>query len=177
MLSNIMILLFWVNPGMQNRTLVLNNERSELSFMITHMGFLTVEGNFGAFDASLTMENDYISQIEGTIQVASIYTEESTRDETLKGPVYLDAKRFPTMTFSSNSILLSTSENQINGRLRIKSEEREVVIPYQIEHLDTSLILTAEVLILRSEFNLDFGAMDQLIGDEIKVSAKLVFVD
>lgn len=141
------------------------------------MGFLTVEGAFDAFDASLTLLNDAISQIQGEIQVTSIHTGEATRDETLRSSGYLDAERFPTISFSGQSTSFKSSEIQLNGLLKIKSVARELVIHCQIQQEDTIIILLNEVPISRSEFNLDFGAMDQLIGDEIKVSAKLVFLD
>ncbi len=141
------------------------------------MGFLNVEGTFSEFEASLTLENDEISQIEGKIQVASINTDEPTRDKTLKDPGYLDAENFPVISFSSRSAYPFLGESPMTGQLRIKSEEREVVIPMQMERLESSIRLSAEVVIHRSKFNLDFGPMDALIGDEIQVSAKLAFIE
>lgn len=176
MLSNLLIACsIWLTPAAQTRTLGLDLQRSDIAFTIDHMGFLTVEGTFSEFQASLKLNNGRISQIEGEIMVASINTEAPARDETLIGPGYLDADNFSSISFSSRSAHRSYSE--IAGRLKIKSEVREVFIPYQMKPEASEIIFMAEVVIKRSEFNLDFGAMNSLIGDEIKVSVRLVFTD
>lgn len=142
------------------------------------MGFLSVEGTFREFEASLILEKDLISQVEGEIWVASINTEEPSRDETLLSEGYLDAEQFRSIHFSSSFIDKEISGYTITGTLRIKGEERTVTIPCGIIiEQDQSVHLNGKITIKRSTFNLDFGSMDALIGDEIQVSVQLVFID
>ncbi len=160
----------------QSRTLHLDVERSAITFSVNHMGFLTVDGSFSAFDASMLISNKQPVQVVGHIEVSSIGTDEPTRDKSLRDEGYLDVARFPRITFSSTSILEDDDGYTIIGKLQIKDEVRTISIPGQIEVLpDNSSELTSEMIFSRKAFNLEFGAMDALIGDEITIHINLRF--
>ena len=161
---------------MQNRTLDLNIERSEINFNATHMGFLQVEGTFTRFEASLQLDGENLKSIAGHIDVASIHTDESTRDKTLLSDGYLHVAAFPQIRFSGTSIRKATAGNRIEGELTIKDQTRSLSIPCQFTwQEDRSILLEAELSLSRKHFDLDFGGMDALIGDQIDVSLHLFF--
>lgn len=160
----------------QTRTLNLQVERSSISFSIEHMGFLTVDGSFSEFEATMHLENNIPSSVTGTIKANSIATGDSNRDQSLIGESYLDTKNFPVITFNSHGMESSGEHFRIEGALKIKDIEKAISIPCYIS-MNQGLILKmqGEVIILRKDFNLDFGAMDALVGEEILVNISLEF--
>jgi len=65
-----------------------------------------VEGNFGKFDARISSPSDDFvnSEIEFSIDVNSINTNNEKRDEHLKSDDFFGAQKFPEITFKSTSM-------------------------------------------------------------------------
>lgn len=178
MLSSTLIVLLWVSPLelTQTRTLELDLERSEISFHASHIGFLSVKGTFRAFEATMSLVNGKPVSVRGSIQVGSIDTDEPNRDETLLGEGYLNAAVFPNIHFQSTSVSENDSGHLISGILHLKSEKRSLSIPSQVQFQgEGSVVLQSNITLNRSHFNLHFGAMDALIGEEVQVEMLLWF--
>ena len=76
-----------------------------IDFRIQHLGFSWMSGRFNKFygDFSYNETNPSISQVEVTIDVASIDTNHAERDKHLRGDKYLDTDKFPLAHFKSTS--------------------------------------------------------------------------
>lgn len=178
MLSSTLIVLLWISPLelTQTRTLELDLERSELTFQASHMGFLSVKGTFTVFEATMSLVNGQPVSIRGSIQVGSIDTDEPNRDKTLLGEGYLNAAAFPNIHFQSTLAAEIDSKHIIDGILQLKSEKRSLSISSEVQFQgDGSALLQSDIILNRSHFNLHFGAMDALIGEEIQVEMLLWF--
>jgi polyisoprenoid-binding protein YceI len=70
------------------------------------------------------------SWVEVTIEAASIYTGNDNRDTHLRSPAFLDAERFPQLSFRSASItpLQSDGGFRVEGDLTIRDATRPVVL-------------------------------------------------
>lgn len=167
-----MILLFWnmcLVCQAQTTHYEIDTKRSSISFSVTHMGMLTVHGDFTHFLGSFTYNPTHkeLIAIQSTIQANSIDTNDSSRDKTLIGKAYLDTKTYPQITFQS----LKITSDSISGILQIKDVIKEINIPYTYINTEKVGIIGIEMstTIDRNDFDLDFGAMNMLVGDDITV--------
>lgn len=140
-------------------------EEASVSFEVTHLGALTVEGHFAQIETEMTKVSAAEWRIKGEIDVSSIDTYNDSRDETLLTEQYLNVKEFPTIPFEA--------------RLFSAGKKVEVMIDLEIRGIQTQLIgelyeeegklVSQQMTLDRGEIGLDFGLMDSLIGDEIRV--------
>ncbi|MEM7187857.1 MAG: YceI family protein [Bacteroidota bacterium] len=147
--------------------LQLDLDDSNISFRIKHMGVLTVEGRFREAEGSMFVTENRPVRMDCEVTSASVDTQNSSRDATLRETAYLDAENFPTITFDSEEI----ASNTIFGTLTIKGVARAIEVPYTWEEK----MLRAKFEIDRENYGLDFGRMDGLIGKQISVELTLVF--
>jgi polyisoprenoid-binding protein YceI len=107
---------------------VLDTAHSSIQFTARHMMISRVRGHFREFSGTLFIDEvPEQSSVEVTINTASIDTGDSTRDEHLRGPDFLDVQRHPQMTFRSTSVRPGEGDKwDVAGELTIKAVTREV---------------------------------------------------
>lgn len=167
-----MAILFWCICFIgqaQTTDYEIDSKRSTISFSVTHMGVLTVHGDFTHFSGSFSYNSTHkeLKSIQSTIKANSIDTNDSSRDQTLIGEAYLYTEAYPHITFQASKITSDT----ITGMLQIKGIIKEVSIPYTYidsKHTDDIGIKMSTTLD-RNDFDLDFGAMNMLVGNDITV--------
>src|SRR3954464_3512127 len=76
---------------------------SSVGFAVKHMGIATVRGKFDQFEGALEVtEQGVIAR--GTVQTASVNTNEPQRDEPLRSGDFFNAEANPVITFVSTAI-------------------------------------------------------------------------
>jgi polyisoprenoid-binding protein YceI len=161
---------------------------SKISFSVRHMMFSKVHGSFTRFKGTLLFdrENPEASQTEATLEVQSITTHESSRDDYLRTSEFFEASRYPTITFKSESFQKLKSGFEIKGMLMIRDASRKVTLKVD-EFKETKdatglsrLSTKASCAIKRKDFNLSWNAAIEaggvLVGDDIEISLQLVFI-
>lgn len=160
----------------QNQLYLIDSNRSEIAFQISHMAFLTVNGKFTDYEGNLSVHNGKLQSVDCKIIVQSLDSNDKTRDESLMDKAYLDAEIYPFILFSSTKIVSTGNTSLITGILRIKNREKKVSIPYEFrfskDRKEIQLRLATELN--RKDFGLDFGPMDTLIGDNITVDIEIL---
>jgi polyisoprenoid-binding protein YceI len=108
-----------------------DNAHSRVNFSVTHMVISEVTGGFKEFDVTLTQGKDDFSgsSLEATIKTASINTENEMRDKHLRSDDFLNAEKFPAITFKSTSFE-KTGENtfKITGDLTLRDVTKSIVL-------------------------------------------------
>jgi polyisoprenoid-binding protein YceI len=154
----------------------INSEKSEISFTISHMGFLTVKGEFHDFSGKFVFNNGILETIACSIKVESIDTNDKTRDESLVDKAYLYAEKYPYITFISTEIKTTSIANILTGILKIKGIEKKISMPFVMipskEGKENITKISTELN--RQDFNLHFGTMNALVGRDIKIELKIV---
>jgi polyisoprenoid-binding protein YceI len=89
---------------------------SNVGFAVRHMGIASVRGSFHSFQGTIDATGD-APVLEGTVEAASIDTNEENRDGHLKSPEFFDAERYPQISFRS-----TTTEATDDGRIRLAGE-------------------------------------------------------
>lgn len=121
------------------------------------------------------MQEDSIVSLAGQVSVSSIQTGDKSRDGSLKSDAYLDLANYPYITFFSTEIQYSNNTAIVVGKLKIKDQERVIQLPleFSISEDKQRCSINTSTTIRRSDFLLDFGAMDALVGDEIQVKMEI----
>jgi polyisoprenoid-binding protein YceI len=108
---------------------------SSIGFEVKHMMISTVRGQFKQFEGTLEAAEDYHdSRVWGSVDVASIDTNNADRDEHLLSGDFFDVARYPKILFESTAIehiVLGTY--RLTGNLTIKDVTREIEVEASVE--------------------------------------------
>jgi len=108
---------------------------TRIGFVARHAMVTKVRGAFKEFEGNGYFDADDAtkSNLELTIQVASIDTGNSDRDAHLRSNDFLDLETYPTITFKSTQVEpLSSDEYKVTGDLKIKDVTRPVTIVFEV---------------------------------------------
>lgn len=163
---------------------------SGVSFTIRHLGLSKVRGNFGRFEAWLEVGTSLEdTQVEATIDVASIDTKQADRDEHIRSAGFCDVENHPEIRFTSTRITGTGSEWRMDGELTIVGQTHPFGFDVEFngrEYFDVpgheafhaGFEATGELK--RSELGLDFeipASAGILLGDTVKFELDLQFVE
>jgi polyisoprenoid-binding protein YceI len=168
-------------PGVTDWTI--DAAHSHVEFAVRHLMISTVKGRFTDVKGSVRSDDSDPAKgdVDITIGVASIDTREPQRDAHLRSADFLDAERFPSITFRSRRIEdPRTNKFRLLGDLTIHGVTREVALDVTSEGRAKDpwggerAGFTATTTIKRSEFGLTWNqALETggvLVGDDVKVS-------
>jgi polyisoprenoid-binding protein YceI len=169
---------------------VIDASHSNAGFTVKHMMITNVRGEFTKLEGKVSWDpsKPEATQIEATIDVASISTREEKRDGHLKSPDFLDAVAFPTITFKSKSVKAKNKEElSVTGDLSIHGVTKEVVLevegpsaPSTDPFGNVRLGATATTKIKRDDFGLTWNAALEtggvLVGNEVKITIDISLI-
>lgn len=142
---------------------------SSVKFDIGYLGLSRVHGRFNKFEghAYIDPDNPGKSNIQVTIDAASVDTAIPPRDANLRSTSFFDAEKHPKITFQSTRIVQTEQGYIAEGDLTLRGITKKIRIPFQtfgpIEQEDGEIragIVTTSISIHR----LDFG-----LGDDAKL--------
>ena len=105
--------------------------RSLVEFAVRHMMFTTVRGRFTEFAGVVLYDaqEPVLSSVEARIAVASLTTGDHERDAAVLSPDFLDAARYPEITFASRGIRPAAPDRgRITGDLTIHDVTQRVAL-------------------------------------------------
>jgi polyisoprenoid-binding protein YceI len=115
-------------------TFTIDNAHSDIGFSVRHMVFAKVRGHFTKWTANLVLNESDVakSSVEVSIDAASIDTREPQRDGHLRSGDFLDAEKYPKITYKSRRIEAAGGKKyKVVGDLTIHGVTREV--PLDVE--------------------------------------------
>jgi polyisoprenoid-binding protein YceI len=151
---------------------------STAQFSVRHLGISTVRGAFTKVSGSAKYDpaDPAKTSIDASIEAASVDTRVEMRDNDLRSPNFLDAQKYPTITFHSKQVKAAgAGKLEITGDLTIHGVTKEVVLdvdgpsaamkdPWGNQRIGAS----ATTKINRMDFGVK-GASG-LVGDEISIT-------
>jgi polyisoprenoid-binding protein YceI len=154
---------------------------SSVEFEVKHMMIATVRGRFRKFEGTLVAAEDYHdSRARGSVEVASIDTNEPLRDEHLRSPEFFDAERYPEMRFESTRVEhVRGGTYEVAGDLTIKDVTREIRLEATVQGAgedpwgNERVGVSVRGAIDRNEFGLTWqqrlASGGFLVGEEVRI--------
>jgi len=156
---------------------------SEVQFKVKHLVISTVSGFFKSFSGTVETENDDFSdaEIEFSIDIDSLDTTQTQRDEHLKSAKFFDAEQYPHITFKSTSFTKTDDdEYALKGDLTIKGITNQVTLDVEYGgsaadfYGNTKAGFEVTGKINRKQFGLTSDVVTEagniVVGEEIKLT-------
>lgn len=166
----------------------LDPTHSELTFKVRHMMITNVKGEFRKFDIDMFSEGEDFttSQIDVTVDAASISTNDEKRDGHLKSADFFDTESHPTLSFKGKSLRKTGDAYKLTGDLIIKGISKDIEL--DVEHggiskdpwgnLKAGFSFSGKIS--RSDFGLNWNAALEtggvLVSDEVRISGEIQLV-
>ena len=109
----------------------LDPPHSSAQFSVRHLGVSTVRGAFTKVSGTVHYDaaNPGKASLQATIESASVDTRVEMRDNDLRSPRFLDAQKYPTITFQSKKVeAAGDGKLKVTGDLTIHGVTKEVVL-------------------------------------------------
>lgn len=156
----------------------LDPDRSTVGFRIKNFwGLVDVKGRFTdvSADGHVTGKGAIFGRLD--VQVASLRTGISKRDEHLRSADFFDADRYPEISVEVTAIEPSAGEAAgLRTTFTIKGVTAPVLLPVQVRTLnDGAVQVTAETTIDRDQFHLGWNRLG-MVAKAATVAADVYFV-
>lgn len=179
-----LFLLFVLSAGNAvAATYEIDPDHSSVNFAIKHLVVSKVRGKFQKFSGTFDFESGKPDswKANATIQAASIDTNVKKRDDHLRSPDFLDAKKYPTIVFKSTRITDADDESaKMEGNLTMHGVTKPVLLDLEIGGAATDpwgnkkAGFSAKGKINRKDFGLTWNKTLEsgglLVGDEIEIT-------
>jgi polyisoprenoid-binding protein YceI len=160
----------------------LDAAHSQINFSVKHMMISTVRGRFDTFSGTLDLneENPHLSNLEVTIDLASVNTGDAGRDGHLRNSDFFETEQFPTATYRSTRVeKVAEDEYRIYGDLTLHGVTREIPLTATLEGLtkqkqpNRRAGFTVRTAISRKDFDLNWNVALEtggvLVSDKVNL--------
>jgi polyisoprenoid-binding protein YceI len=151
---------------------------SSLGFQVSQAGG-TIAGSFRRFTATIAFDPQDLetSQVQVSIDIASITTGAAERDQELPKPEWFDIARFPRATFIAERFRgLGRSNYLAEGTLTLRDAKVPVSLPFTLELQGNSdAVMQGKVDLDRTAFGVGQGpwATSDIVGHKVTVVVRL----
>ena len=169
-------------------TYLIDPSHSTASFSIKHMMIAKVRGGFEKLSGKLEYDPQDLSKakVEANIDISSISTRDTKRDEQLKSADFFDALKYPTITFTSKKFKKDGDELKITGDLTIHGVTKKVELNVEgpteeIKDPKGNITIGASgtTKIKRKDFGLSWNAALEaggiMVGNDVNVTLEVQF--
>ncbi|MFN5356496.1 MAG: YceI family protein [Bacteroidota bacterium] len=187
LLSLVLALLTWT--AQSQTTWNVDPTHTAIKFSVSHLVITEVEGQFNAFDGKVVTKTDDFSgaDINFSIDVASINTNQEKRDAHLKGDDFFNAEKYPKITFEGKSFKKTGDRKYtLTGNLTIRDVTKPVTfdVTYAGKLKDPwgnmKAGFKATTSINRKDYKLMWSAATEtgtlVVSDEVAITVNLQLV-
>ena len=165
-----------VPPG----TWAVDPSHSRVEFAVKHLGIATVRGHFAQFGGTLEVAEDGSVKAYGTVDAASVSTNDDKRDEHLRSADFFAVDQYPDITFVSESIRPTGDDTfEITGELTLNGVTRELKLQAEVSGTEedpwgnerVGLEVVGELV--RGDYGITFnqalGSGNVMVSDKVKL--------
>ena len=164
-------------------TYVIDPAHSKITWSLNHFGFSTYVGQFSGVAATLKLDPKApdASDLQVTVDTASVGTLNPALDTHIKSPDFLDAAKFPQATFKATSVKVTGERTaDITGDLTLHGVTRPVVVQATFNQAGASpadkkysLGFAGKAVLKRSDFGIKTYV--PYIGDDVTLQIEAEF--
>jgi len=166
------------STGLFAKEYVLDKTHTDVGFKIKHLQISNVKGSFNDYDAVIDFDpaSATFKKLNAKIKVASINTNNKSRDDHLQQDDFFKAKQFPELSFEMKKYeKISNDEGKMTGILNLAGVSKEIVLKTEIGGVakdrsgkeKVGFSLNGEIK--RSDFNFAQDSSTLTLGDEVKL--------
>ena len=158
----------------------LDKEHTLVGFLVEHVGFAKVFGQFQKVEGSFCFDEAAraLTNVRVVADAASITTLHAARDRHLRSDDFLDVRKYPSITFAGTASAPGTErQGTVTGDLTLLGQTRPLTLtvtwnksgayPFADKH--QAIGISARGSLKRSEFGMDHGVADGLVGDQVEL--------
>lgn len=151
--------------------------QSEISFVAKQLG-VPLSGRFKRFSTHMAFDPKQLpsSKVAFQIDLDSVAVNADADVELVK-PEWFSAAKFPKATFQSSGIkALGAGKFEVVGKLSIKGQARDLVVPVQLTQAQNLSTATGSFVLKRLDFKVGEGdwADPSVVANDVQVQFKLV---
>lgn len=162
---------------------------SEIQFKVKHLMITTVTGGFKEFGAVAEMTGSDLAtaKVSFWANTASVFTNDTNRDNHLRSADFFESEKFPKLTFNSTSIVKKGDAHVMTGDLTIKGVTRPVALQVEWAGVakdpwgNTKAGLNIAGKIDRKQWGLNWNAAleagGMLVSEEVRISCEVQLVE
>jgi len=178
-------------PLVAAETWVIDSTHTVAGFTVRHMMITNVTGVFEATAGTLEYTPGQLASVKAdiTIETKTINTRNTRRDNDLRSDNFLNAEKFPAITFKSKRVQDVRADGfDLVGDLTIRDVTREVVLkvegvsaPVRDPQGNRRVGATASTIINRKDFGVNWNraieAGGVVVGDEVKINLEVEAIE
>ena len=163
----------------------IDQDHTGIYFDVQHT-FVTVRGLFDDFSGTVVFDpaNFEAARFDFTVNVASINTNITRRDDHLRSADFFEARKFPRMTFTTTGVKhVQGDEYTLEGDLTIKDVTKRITVPLTyfgmqenpLKQGQTVAGVEIEFMVDRLEYNVGTGRFFEMgvVGKDVRVLVAL----
>jgi len=158
----------------------LDDAHTTVGFLIDHVGYAKTLGLFTDVSGSLTFDQatSTVSNVSITVGTASVDTANKARDKHVRNKDFLNVKAYPEMTFVAQTATLDAQgSGELVGELTLLDITQPLTLSvtlnkaekYPFGHKRFTLGVSARGALQRSDFGMDYGVANALVGDTVEL--------
>lgn len=162
------------------RNYVLDEEHLAISFLVTHLGFAKVLGQFLTASGSFVYDAEArtVENIRVEIDAKSVFSNHKRRDIHVRSKDFLHAKTHPVITFvGTKAEPTGEKTGKVHGDLTIRGVTKPVVLdvtlnksgryPFLDKHY--AIGISARTTIERAEWGMTYAVQGDIVGNEVEI--------
>lgn len=165
----------------------LDPAHSEVNFKVKHLVISSVTGTFKSFEGGFETDHEDFSNanIDFSLDVNSIDTNQEQRDVHLKSADFFDQEKYPKISFKSTSFTKSGEDYELTGNLNVKDVTKPIKLKVEFGGTATDFYGNEKAgfeitgKISRKEYGLTWDAVTEagaiVVGDDIKLNINAQF--
>ncbi len=158
----------------------LDPEHVTVAFMVDHIGYAKVLGQFLDVEASYVFDEaeGELSDVRVVVRTESVQSHHEARDEHLRSDDFLDSRRHPEMTFTAATARRVAERTfELTGDLELLGVSRPLTLTaswnksaaYPIGRNAYVMGVSARGTLRRSDFGMSYAIDNGWVGDEVEI--------
>jgi len=162
----------------------LDPDHLTIAFLVEHIGYAKTLGQFLEASGGLTFDSatGAVSDVRIVVATASVATHHEARDRHVRSEDFLDSGTHPEMLFTATGAERTGERTfRVTGELTLLGVRRPLTLeaelnktaPYPIPPNTEVIGVSARGRLARSDFGMDYGVANGLVGDAVEIIIEL----
>jgi len=182
LISTLCLATLFIGANAQNTNWNIDPTHTNVKFSVTHLMVTEVDGNFKTFNGKVVAPTPDFNNasVEFSVDVNSINTDNTDRDNHLKGDDFFNAAKYPQMTFKSSSFKkVKDNKYELIGDLTIRDVTKRVTFDVKYNGImkdpwgNTKAGFQGKGKINRKDYNLKWSVLTEaggmVVSDEVEI--------